>query len=110
MPVYKIAGLKVGYEPRYDLLRERSEKYLCDENPDFKIGVSDSLMERQMEYYKDVLEGASLEYLWVGSAFNLKLLEYKGMFLHSSTVVVDGRAYSFSAPCSTGKSTHTSSG
>ncbi len=108
MPVYKIAGLNVGYEPKYDMLRERSEKYRCDEKPDFRIGVSDSLMEQQMEYYKDVLEGASLEYLWIGSAFNLKLLEYNGMFLHSSTVVADGRAYSFSAPCSTGKSTHTS--
>ena len=31
MPVYKIAGLNVGYEPRFDLLRERSEKYRCDE-------------------------------------------------------------------------------
>ena len=107
MPVYKIAGLNVAYEPRYDLLRDRSEKYRCDEKADFRIGVSDSLMEQQMEYYKDVLEGAGLEYLWVGSAFNLKLLEYNGMFLHSSTVVADGKAYSFSAPCSTGKSTHT---
>ena len=105
MPVYKIAGLNVAYEPRYDLLRDRSEKYRCDEKADFRIGVSDSLMEQQMEYYKDVLEGAGLEYLWVGSAFNLKLLEYNGMFLHSSTVVADGKAYSFSAPCSTGKST-----
>lgn len=108
MPVYKIAGLNVGYEPRYDLLRLRSEKYLCDEKADFRIGISDDLMEHQIEYYKNIMEGPNLEYLWVGSAFNLKLLEYNGMFLHSSTVVVDGKAYSFSAPCKTGKSTHTS--
>lgn len=44
MPVYKIAGLNVGYEPRFDLLRERSEKYRCDEKADFKIGVSEDLM------------------------------------------------------------------
>lgn len=30
------------------------------------------------------------------------------LILISSTVVVDGKAYSFSAPCRTGKSTHTS--
>ena len=107
MPVYKIAGLNVGYEPRYSLLCQRSEKYLCGEKADFNISVSDNLMERQIEYYKDVLQGAQLEYLWIGALFNLKLLEYNGMFLHSSTVVVDGRAYSFSAPCKTGKSTHT---
>ncbi|HAY73657.1 MAG TPA: hypothetical protein DIW36_06060 [Ruminococcaceae bacterium] len=108
MPVYKIAGLNVGYEPRYDLLRLRSEKYLCDEKAEFKIGISDDMMEQQINYYKDIMEGANLEYLWVGTAFNLKLLEYNGMYLHSSTVVVDGKAYSFSAPCRTGKSTHTS--
>ena len=26
MPVYKIAGLNVGFEPQYDMLRKRSEK------------------------------------------------------------------------------------
>lgn len=108
MPVYKIAGLNVEYEPRYDLLRNRSQKYICNEEADFRIGVSDTMMENQIEYYKNIMEGAGLEYLYVGTAFNLKLLEYNGMFLHSSTVVVDGKAYSFSAPCGTGKSTHTS--
>lgn len=108
MPVYKIAGLNVGYEPRFDLLRLRSEKYLCNEEAEFKIGISDDMIEQQINYYKDIMEGANLEYLWVGTAFNLKLLEYNGMYLHSSTVVVDGQAYSFSAPCRTGKSTHTS--
>ena len=106
MPVYKIAGLNVGYEPKYDMLRKRSEKYICDEKADFNIGVTDNLMEQQLNLYSGVSE-AELEYLWMGTAFNVKLLEYNGMFLHSSTVVVDGMAYSFSAPCGTGKSTHT---
>lgn len=108
MPVYKIAGINVGYESRFDILRKRSEKYICDEDPYFTIGISDDMMEQQIDYYKNIMEGANLEYLWIGTAFNLKLLEYNGMFLHSSTVVVDGKAYSFSAPCRTGKSTHTS--
>ena len=108
MPVYKIAGLNVRYEPKYDLLRLRSEKYICDESPDFSIGISDNLMDSQLELYHGLVGEAELEYLWMGTAFNIKLLEYDGMFLHSSTVVVDGKAYSFSAPCKTGKSTHTS--
>lgn len=107
MPVYEFAGLKVGYEPKYDMLRQRSEKYRCDGDPDFRIGYTEDLMENQLELYKGTSE-AEIEYLWMGTAFNVKLLEYSGMFLHSSTVVVDGKAYSFSAPCGTGKSTHTS--
>lgn len=106
MPVYKIADLKVGFEPKYDLLRERSKKYLCDEPADFNIGIKDDLFINRPSYSKNVPD-ASMEYLWMGTAFNLKLLEFNGLFLHSSTVVVDGKAYSFSAPCGTGKSTHT---
>lgn len=107
MPVYNIAGLKVGFEPQYDLLTKRSEKYRCDGEADFNIGYTENLMEHQLDLYEGVSE-AEIEYLWMGTAFNVKLLEYNGMFLHSSTVVVDGKAYSFSAPCGTGKSTHTS--
>lgn len=107
MPVYKIAGLNVGFEPQYDMLRTRSMKYICEEEADFNIGFTDDLMEHQLSLYKGVSQ-AEIEYLWMGTAFNVKLLEYNGMFLHSSTVVVDGKAYSFSAPCGTGKSTHTS--
>ena len=33
--------------------------------------------------------------------------EYGGIMIHSSAVEVDGKAYLFSAPCGTGKSTHT---
>lgn len=108
MPVYKIAGLNVGYEPQYSLLRTRSEKYITDEKADFNIGFTEDLMESQLDLYNREVSEAEIEYLWMGTAFNVKLLEYNGMFLHSSTVVVDGVAYSFSAPCGTGKSTHTS--
>lgn len=107
MPVYEIAGLSVAYEPKYDLLKTRSEKYKSEKPADFSIGVKPSLFaEDKPDYCKNVSNEA-MEYLWMGTAFNLKLLEYNGMFLHSSTVVVDGKAYSFSAPCRTGKSTHT---
>lgn len=105
MPVYKIADLKVGYEPKYNMLKTRSEKYLTDGDAQFNIGVKGEHIDKQLELYRNSSEEI-LEYLYVGTAFNLKLLEYDGMFLHSSTVVVDGKAYSFSAPCGTGKSTH----
>lgn len=106
MPVYKIADICVGYEPQYDMLRTRSLKYICDEPAEFSVGVSDGHIDKQLELFS-AFTAETLEYLYIGTAFNLKLLEYNGMFLHSSTVVVDGKAYSFSAPCGTGKSTHT---
>lgn len=48
------------------------------------------------------------EYLASGRAFFTEFLNYDGIRLHSSSVIVDGKAYLFSAACGTGKSTHVS--
>ena len=53
------------------------------------------------------LTGNDYVYCESGSHFHFQLLKYGGMMLHSSAVVVDGKAYLFSAPSGTGKSTHT---
>ena len=47
------------------------------------------------------------EYLATGSSFYRQLLNFDGIMLHSSAVVMDERAFLFSADCGTGKSTHT---
>lgn len=47
------------------------------------------------------------EYINTCREFCYKLLDFEGMVLHSSAVVVDDRAYLFSAASGTGKSTHT---
>lgn len=46
-------------------------------------------------------------YMATGTLFSRKLLDFSGFQLHSSAVMLDGKAYLFSAPPGTGKSTHT---
>ena len=53
------------------------------------------------------LTGDKYIYCESGSHFHFQLLRFEGMMLHASAVVVDGKAYLFSAPSGTGKSTHT---
>ena len=53
------------------------------------------------------LSDEDCEYLSTGSSFYRQLLQFDGMMLHASAVVLDDRAYLFSAPSGTGKSTHT---
>ena len=60
-------------------------------------------LQRQQPHLSD----EDCEYLSTGSSFYRQLLDYDGMMLHASAVVLDGRAYLFSAPSGTGKSTHT---
>ena len=47
-----------------------------------------------------------IAYMESGRQFHGKLINHDGVFLHASAVEVDGKAYLFSAPCGTGKSTH----
>lgn len=108
MNCYNIAGITVGYTPRYDVLKERSLPYLAKngEKPHFTINLSHEMIESwQAKNPKLAIEWA--EYLLVGQLFYLGLIRYGGILLHSSTVVVDGFAYCFSANSGTGKSTHT---
>ncbi len=46
-------------------------------------------------------------YMESGTHFGAYLRDFDGFILHASAVALDGKAYLFSAPCGTGKSTHT---
>lgn len=47
------------------------------------------------------------EYMATGTVFARRALQFDGYYIHSSAVVCDGKAYLFTAPSGTGKSTHT---
>lgn len=100
----KIADLLVdvpeagGVAPRY-------VDYLWTERPDSEI------IKIKEEYYApEDWPGVPYEFMCfheAGAQFFTWLLEYNGMMLHSSAIGWEGRAYLFSAPSGTGKSTHT---
>lgn len=108
MAVYNIAGIPVEYDCRYSLLRDRSEKYKANDEtePEFSLKITDEYLKEKAERL-GIASVETMEYLETGTAFYKKLLSYKGMVLHASAVAVDGYVYLFSAPCGTGKSTHT---
>ncbi len=104
MTNYYIADLIVSMESFGRIVRQ-AEKYRMegDSAPDIQIKSNwQSLKARQPH-----LSESDCEYLSTGFSFYYQLLNFDGMLLHSSAVVLDGRAYLFSAPCGTGKSTHT---
>lgn len=109
MKFYNIAGLNVGYESKYSQTLERSKPYLCKESgfADFCIKLDYSDFEKSL-VQMPLMTAESLEYMRIGTAFYKGLLDYDGMMLHASAVVLDGKAYCFSAHSGTGKSTHTS--
>lgn len=101
MAIYRFCGLNVDMKPRYPLLTRRSAAYLTEgrAEPDVVIPPAGG----------DGTDGRAEtnEYLLAGGLFYRYLLRFDGMMLHASAVGYGGRAYLFSAPEGTGKSTHT---
>lgn len=101
---YLIAGLRVRMDT-YGRTAAQAEPYLTETAGQADIVITsypELLHENQPHLSMD-----DCEYLSTGGNFYRQLLKYDGMMLHSSAVVMDGYAYMFSAPCGTGKSTHT---
>ena len=109
MPVYNIADLNVKMNCESKLCLERGEKYRVsdDTEPDIVIDRDKERIERNVKEYPQ-MNANEWEYMIFGSGFYNRIINFDGMMLHASAVVVDGKAYLFSAHCGTGKSTHTS--
>ena len=107
--IINVMGLFIEIEASYEMLKKRIEKYTVSEYPkiDFKIQISQSRLDELKNEYPH-LSYEELEYIFTGQAFYINILKYDGFLLHSSSVVVDNFAYSFSANSGVGKSTHTS--
>lgn len=101
---YEIAGLIVGMDT-FGRTLEQARSYETDAKRaiDFTI-ISDFQIARERF---PMLSDDDCEYLGTGRAFYRSLLSFDGFQLHSSCVVVDGKAYLFTANPGTGKSTHT---
>lgn len=100
---YKIAGLTVQMSS-FGRAVKQAEPYLCDPSePDIIIRSDWKALQKAQPHLSD----EDCEYLCTGGSFYRQLLNFNGMLLHASAVVLDAKAYLFTAPCGTGKSTHT---
>ena len=113
----EIAGLVVSVEPLFQSTREYCRPYLTDKDPEFVVHITpeDLIYEQMLLEREAVEEGLKirkfkepfLERSTIQRRVADHLVSRNTLMLHGSTVAVDGRAYLFSAPCGTGKSTHT---
>ena len=100
---YKIADLTIWMDT-FGRTLSQAEPYRCEKSEiDFAIKSDWQNFKMNQPHLSD----EDCEYMSTGSSFYHWLIKFDGMLLHSSAVVVDGKAYLFSAPSGTGKSTHT---
>ena len=113
----QIAGLNARVEPMFLSTREYMKAYLTDLAPEILVSPSrgDLAFEQRMLDAEADQEGMKrrkftgpfLERAAIQRRIAEALLDRETILLHGSTVGLDGRAYLFTAPCGTGKSTHT---
>lgn len=113
----EIAGLVTQVQPLYGSTREYCRGYLTERDPQFFVDVTpQDLIHEQFLWEKEALEEGLrirkfsepfLERATIQRKIALELLNRNKILLHGSTVAVDGVGYLFTAPCGTGKSTHT---
>lgn len=109
MAIYDIAGLKVEIVNPKGRTEKQAVPYLSKEQDcraDIVIHVDESRVLAAMEAHPELIQD-DWEYMLTGSDFYTALIDFDGILLHSSCIVVDGRAYAFSANSGVGKSTHT---
>ena len=110
----KLAEMNIGITTRLPLTGVIFRNYLTEcKAPDFAVEVSaeDITAEREKVKQKDNISPSNLTDLYVERQVLLRKISeqaplYGCMQFHGSAVAVDGKAYLFTAPSGTGKSTH----
>ena len=113
----EVAGLATQVQPMFGSTKEYCRPYLTDRESEFFIEITDADLIRQQALLDQEADREGLrrrkftdpflERTVIQEKIAEKLLERDTLLLHGSTVAVDGQAYLFTAPCGTGKSTHT---
>ena len=113
----EVAGLATRVQPMFFSTKEYCRPYLTEREPEFFVEVTAEDLIRQQEALDKEADEEGLrrrkftdpflERTVIQEKIAEKLLERDTLLLHGSTVAVDGQAYLFTAPCGTGKSTHT---
>lgn len=109
MKNYSIAGLNVRMHFGGKTLKTQAKAYEAEgetEKVDIEINPTVEVILSMIENHPEA-DADLCEYMWTGTKFYEGLLDFDGFLLHSSAVVLDGKAYLFSATSGTGKSTHT---
>ena len=106
MKRYKIAGLLVDMDVSGSTLKQAAPYEVPNDGTPADISLNFDL-ERFMRDNPDYNDPDMAEHIATGILFARRVLDFDGYYVHSSAVVCDGKAYLFTAPSGTGKSTHT---
>ena len=100
----RFAGVSVEITPIYPYFADLAKDYLGGETPEFSITVTQADID--LERSEAEAQDGYLESLVIYRKLCEKLVDRNILLVHGAAIAVDGKAYLFTAPSGTGKSTH----
>ncbi len=105
----RIAELNIEIFNQYPLLQTLCKGYFADFGvPDISVRVSDAEIAAEIKNAKERVSAEVAEVSCAYRAIAMQLPRFDAFVLHAAVIECDGKAYAFSAPSGTGKSTHIS--
>ena len=102
----KIADIPVGIDNRYPYVWNMCREFeVKNVNPAFTVSVSEEEISEEQAGELSYSRGYC-ESLCLYRKICCRLARYDAFLMHSAVIAVDGRAYVFTAPSGTGKTTH----
>ncbi len=107
MAIYKIADINIKYETKNSYLLKILEPYITsDDSFDQEIKLSAYDIENEYKIFPAQSSNMLQSRAFLRKICTLLLQSYQGMFLHCAAIKYKGKAYLFTAPSGTGKTTH----
>ncbi len=110
MGFYKIADRIFEIRERYDYIKNFCSAYAVEQTEaDYVIEVGDEEIKKQQSSELPELQNMTPEYAEILAVYTrmTELLYKEDCFLfHAAVITFDGKAYAFTAPSGTGKTTH----
>ena len=102
----EMAGIPIGIDNRYEYIERLCRGYEIEgKAPDFTVSVTEEELQKAQDAERPYSSGY-LESLCLYRKICLRLAKYQAFLMHSAVVAVDEKAYVFTAPSGTGKTTH----
>lgn len=102
----KLAELLIGIESRFPSIKQYCEKYLASGETDFTVSVSDQDIAAEKALSEEDFSDEAAERVCIYRSIAERLPSLSRFVFHGAAISYKGKAFIFTAPSGTGKSTH----